>query len=317
MSQSLIIGVNGQDGIFLTRLLEKQGNTVTGISTKSIPSNHLPKSIEYIEGDLRDTNKIVQIVLERDINEIYNLAALSSVAQSYKQPKLTQEVNYLAVRNLLDMVYSEPSLKECKFFQASSSEMFGYVNSHPQNENTPFNPQSPYGLAKLDAHLYCKSIREEGFFVCSGILYNHESSYRPSTFISKKVTSTVARISLGFEERLYVGNLDAERDWGAAEEYVEAIWRIINYRDPLDFIVATGKSHTVRDLIRYALESVSLESKFDELVKVDKELFRPIDLIKTVGDPSFILKTLGWQSNQNLKKIVSDMIYADLINEAR
>ena len=131
------------------------------------------------------------------------------------------------------------------------------------------------------------------------------------------MTSTVARISLGFEERLYVGNVDAERDWGAAEEYVEAIWRIINYRDPLDFIVATGKSHTVRDLIRYALESVSLESKFDELVKVDKELFRPIDLIKTVGDPSFILKTLGWQSNQNLKKIVSDMIYADLINEAR
>ena len=317
MSQSLIIGVNGQDGIFLARLLEKQGQIVTGISRNSIPSKHLPKTIDYIEGDVRDTKKIVQVILEKDINKIYNLAALSSVAQSYKQPKLTKEVNYLAVKNLLDMVYSEPSLKECKFFQASSSEMFGNVNSHPQNENTSFNPQSPYGLAKLDAHLYCKRMREEGFFVCSGIMYNHESSYRPSTFISKKVSSTVARISLGLQKHLYVGNLDAERDWGAAEEYIEAIWRIINYKNPLDFIVATGKSHTVHDLIHYALEFVSLESKFEDLVKVDKKLFRPIDLVKTVGDPSLILNTLGWKSNQNLKNIVSDMVYADLTNEAR
>jgi len=317
MSNALILGINGQDGIFLTRLLENQGKNVTGVSTNPIPSKYLPKSIDYIEGDLRDTKRIVQVVLERDIVEIYNFAALSSVAQSYSQPLLTKEVNYLAVRNLLDMVYSEPSLRECKFFQASSSEMFGNVNSHPQNENTPFNPQSPYGLAKLDAHLYCKHKREQGFFVCCGILYNHESSYRPSTFLSKKVTSTVARISLGFEEYLYVGNLDAERDWGAAEEYVEAIWRIISHRDPMDFVVATGKSHTVRDLIHYALKSVSLESKFEELIKVDSELLRPIDLIKTVGDPSLILKTLGWQCKQNLEQIVSQMVYAELTNQAK
>jgi GDPmannose 4,6-dehydratase len=317
MSNALILGINGQDGIFLTRLLENQGKKVTGISKSPIPSKYLPKSIDYIEGDLRNTERIVQLVLERDIVEIYNFAALSSVAQSYSQPMLTKEVNYLAVRSLLDMVYSEPSLRECKFFQASSSEMFGNVNYHPQDENTPFDPQSPYGLAKLDAHLYCKRKREQGFFVCCGILYNHESSYRPSTFLSKKVTSTVARISLGSKEYLYVGNLDAERDWGAAEEYVEAIWRIISHGDPMDFIVATGKSHTVRDLIHYALQSVSLESKFEELIKVDSELLRPIDLIKTVGDPSLILKTLGWQCRQNLEQIVSQMVYAELTNQAK
>ena len=309
---SLILGINGQDGILLSRLLHSKNEILIGVGTQKVRSGDIPPSIPYYSLDIRDTHEIMELINFHKVAAIYNLSGLSSVAQSFQDPQTTFEVNFEAVKSILIAMYGEAKNASVKFFQCSSSEMFGAaVNGH-QNENTAFNPQSPYAESKVNAHLVCQEFRDEDFFVSCGILFNHESIFRPKTFVTRKITSSVARIKLGLQQKLTVGNLDAARDWGAASDYVDAINRIMEHNVADDFVIATGKSHTVRDLVTFALRTVDLEDSFDSIVEVDRNLLRKVDLKATVGDAEKIRREIGWKARRTFEELISEMVEFDL-----
>lgn len=312
MTSHLILGINGQDGILLSRLLDNQNKSVVGIGTQRDVSVNVPRRVTYFSGNICDTSRLIEIIKNNEIGFIYNLAGISSVAQSFRDPQATLEINYQSVHSLLKALYSDLSNSHIKFFQSSSSEMFGSTRNGLQDEGSTFNPQSPYAEAKVKAHLECQRFRNEGFFVSCGILFNHESIFRPETFVSRKVTSSVARIKLGKQNRLHMGNLDSKRDWGSASDYVEAINAIIEHARADDFVVATGKSHSVRDLVNFALKAVGLEDRFEEFVTVDESFIRKNDLQSTIGNASKIQRVIGWKARTSFEELIREMVNFDL-----
>jgi GDPmannose 4,6-dehydratase len=308
---SLILGVNGQDGILLSRHLVAQGQNVFGIGVQNQRSPFLESSIKYIQANICETDKIMELVSRTKVEHIYNLAGLSSVAESFLNPDKSFEVNFHAVERILNSLYGDTQ-RNIRFFQASSSEMFGKIEVEPQDENTTFNPQSPYAEAKVRSHRLCSEFRRSGHFVTCGILFNHESVYRPTSFVSRKITSAVARISLGLQRDLTLGNLEATRDWGAARDYVQGMHQILQHDSPEDFVVATGIGHTVKDLAMVALKHVGLEHQFEELIKIDETLKRPIEIRKTLGNPQKIQNLLGWKAKTNFIDLINEMVDHDI-----
>jgi len=312
MSNVLILGVNGQDGILLSNFLRSKGERLFGVGNQSNPSQHLPKEVKYYSYDIRNTEKITDLIKSQKINHVYNLASQSSVAQSFLEPETTFEINALAVRNLLMGIFHDEGNSNLRFFQASSSEMFGPTSTGMQSETTELNPKSPYAESKVEAHLLCNDFQSDGYKVYCGILFNHESIYRPTHFVTRKVTTAIARIKLGLQKELEIGNLEATRDWGSARDYVAAMHLILNSETPDDYVIATGKGHSVRDLISISLRHVDLEDSFEELVKVDTTLLRGGDVKKTIGDSRKIKNSLGWEATTSFSELIYEMIQHDL-----
>ena len=314
MKKALITGITGQDGSYLAELLLSKGYKVYGMVRRASTENferveHLRDKIELRQADLLDQLSIINLVQEVEPEEIYNLAAQSFVSTSWEQPLLTAEFTALGVCRILEAIrLVNPRIK---FYQASSSEMFGKVREVPQNEKTPFHPRSPYGVSKVYGHFLTINYRESyRLFACSGILFNHESPRRGLEFISRKITNGVARIKLGLDKELRLGNLEAERDWGYAGDYVEAIWLMLQEEKPDDYVVATGIKHSVRDLARLAFEHVGL--KYEDHVVVDPKLLRPAEVDHLLGDSSKITGRLGWKPKVSFEALVRMMVDADL-----
>jgi len=312
MSNVLILGINGQDGILLSNFLRAKGKRLFGVGNQSNPSQHLPGEVKYYSYDIRNTEKITDLIKSQKINHVYNLASQSSVAQSFLEPEKTHEINALAVRNLLTSIFHDEGNSDLRFFQASSSEMFGPTSTGMQSETTELNPKSPYAESKVEAHLLCNDFQSDGYKVYCGILFNHESIYRPTHFVTRKVTTAIARIKLGLQKELEIGNLEATRDWGSARDYVAAMHLILSSETPDDYVIATGKSHSVRDLISISLRHVDLEDSFEELVKVDTTLLRTGDVKKTIGDSRKIKNSLGWEATTSFSELIYEMIQHDL-----
>ena len=309
---ALITGINGQDGILLSNFLRSKGERLFGVGNQSNPSQHLPKEVKYYSYDIRNTEKITDLIKSQKIDHVYNLASQSSVAQSFLEPEKTHEINALAVRNLLTSIFHDEGNSNLRFFQASSSEMFGPTSTGMQSETTELNPKSPYAESKVEAHLLCNDFQSDGYKVYCGILFNHESIYRPTHFVTRKVTTAIARIKLGLQKELEIGNLEATRDWGSARDYVAAMHLILSSETPDDYVIATGKSHSVRDLISVSLRHVDLEDSFEELVKVDTTLLRTGDVKKTIGDSRKIKNSLGWEATTSFSELIYEMIQHDL-----
>ena len=314
MKRALITGVTGQDGSYLADSLLGKGYTVFGLIRRSSTVNferirHIQDKIEIMPGDLLDQNSLMNAVKESWPDEVYNLAAQSFVPTSWNQPVLTGEFTGLGVTRILEAIrVVKPDIR---FYQASSSEMFGKVKETPQNEKTPFYPRSPYGIAKVYGHWITVNYRESyNLFCCSGILFNHESPRRGKEFVSRKVTYAAARIKLGLEKELRMGNLDAKRDWGYARDYVEAMWRMLQQDKPDDFVIATGETHSVRELLEIAFGHLCLDYK--DFVVVDPKLVRPAEVDLLLGDPTKARKVLGWKPTVTFEELVTMMVDADL-----
>ncbi|MEN6405156.1 MAG: GDP-mannose 4,6-dehydratase [Thermoguttaceae bacterium] len=312
--KALITGITGQDGSYLAEFLLKKGYEVHGMVRRASTENYeridrLFDQISLHQGDLLDQLSIVTIIQEVRPHEVYNFAAQSFVPASWSQPLLTGEFTALGVTRMLEAVrLVDPSIR---FYQASSSEMFGKVRQEPQNEETPFWPRSPYGVAKAYGHWITVNYRESyDLFACSGIMFNHESPLRGKEFVSRKVSDAVARIKLGVQEKLTLGNLDAMRDWGFAGDYVEAAWRMLQQDQPDDFVVATGRKHSVRELVELAFRHVGLDWR--EHVVVDQKLMRPAEVLTLRGDASKARRVLGWEPKVAFEELISRMVDADL-----
>ena len=311
---ALITGITGQDGSYLAELLLDEGYRVVGMTRRTSTDvheriRHIADRIEFYSGDLLDQSSITGIVSEVRPTEIYNLAAQSFVPASFSQPVLTGEFTALGVNRVLEAVRSvDPAIR---FYQASSSEMFGKVQSTPQNEQTPFYPRSPYGVAKLYGHWITVNYRESyGLYAVSGILFNHESERRGKEFVTRKISDGVARIKLGIASELRLGNLDAQRDWGFAGDYVRAMWLMLQQPRPDDYVVATGRTYFVRDFVRLAFEAVGL--KYEDYVVVDPRFYRPAEVDLLIGDPSKAKRVLGWEPAVSFEELVERMVTADL-----
>lgn len=312
--RALITGCGGQDGSYLAELLLEKGYKVFGLERRGSRKNreniaHLEGKIELISGDLLDEASLVHALREAEPDEVYNLAAQSFVPESWKQPVYTGEVTGLGAIRLLEAVRQvNPKIK---FYQASTSEMFGKVNQEPQNEATPFYPRSPYGVAKLYAHWITVNYRESyGMFAVSGILFNHESPRRGLEFVTRKITSTAAKIKLGLAKELGLGNLSAKRDWGYAGDYVEAMWKMLQNKAPRDYVIATGEAHSVREFVEIAFGRLGLDWK--KYVTQDKKMIRPAEVYHLRGDSSLARKELKWKPKVSFEKLVALMIDADL-----
>jgi GDPmannose 4,6-dehydratase len=312
--KALITGITGQDGSYLAEFLLEKGYEVHGMVRRS--STETSERIERLHGrialhqaDLLDQLSIVTIIQDIRPHEVYNFAAQSFVPTSWSQPLLTGEFTALGVTRMLEAVrLVDPSIR---FYQASSSEMFGAVRQEPQNEQTPFWPRSPYGVAKVYGHWITVNYRESyGIFACCGILFNHESPLRGKEFVSRKITDAVARIKLGVQDKLILGNLDAMRDWGFAGDYVEAAWLMLQQEKPDDFVVATGVKHSVRDLVEVAFSRVGLDWR--KHVETDPKLFRPAEINTLCGDASKALRVLGWKPKVQFADLIRMMVDADL-----
>lgn len=314
MKKALVTGVTGQDGSYLAELLLAKGYKVTGMVRRSSTENferveHLRDKITIRQADLLDQLSLIDLIEETEPDEIYNLAAQSFVPTSWIQPALTGEFTALGVTKMLEAIRLVN--KKIKFYQASSSEMFGKVLEIPQNEKTPFYPRSPYGVAKVYGHFITVNYRESyDIFAVSGILFNHESPRRGLEFVTRKISDGVARIKLGLAHELRLGNLDAKRDWGFAGDYVEAMWMMLQQKQAQDFVIATGETHSVREFAEIAFEYVGLNWK--KYVKVDKSLFRPAEVEQLVGDASKARRILGWKPRVGFKELVHMMVDADL-----
>jgi len=312
--KALITGITGQDGAYLAEFLLKKGYEVHGMVRRASAENfdrinHLRHAIQLHQADLLDQLSIVTILQEVRPQEVYNLAAQSFVPTSWLQPLLTGEFTALGVTRVLEAVRLVD--RSIRFYQASSSEMFGSVREEPQNEQTPFYPRSPYGVAKVYGHFITVNYRESyDIFACSGILFNHESPLRGKEFVTRKVTDAVARIKLGLQEKLPLGNLDAARDWGFAGDYVRAMWMMLQQDRPGDYVIATGQKHTVRELVERAFAHVDLD--WNDHVEIDPKLIRPAEVNKLCGDASYARKTLGWEPEVTFDELVSMMVDADL-----
>ena len=311
---ALITGITGQDGSYLAELLLEKGYRVVGMTRRSSTSaneriSHLTDRIELLQGDLLDQASLVEALRAVGPDEVYNLAAQSFVPTSWNQPVLTAEFTALGVTRMLESI--RQAAPGVRFYQASSSEMFGKVRQVPQDETTPFYPRSPYGVAKVYGHFITVNYRESyGLHAVSGILFNHESPRRGLEFVSRKVTDGAARISLGLASTLRLGNLDAERDWGYAGDYVQAIWLMLQQDEPRDFVVASGEAHSVRELCDVAFRRVGLD--YRDHVVVDPDLYRPAEVDHLRGDATRARDILGWRPNVDFTSLVEMMVDADL-----
>ncbi|MCB0317454.1 MAG: GDP-mannose 4,6-dehydratase [Bdellovibrionales bacterium] len=311
---ALITGVTGQDGSYLAEFLLEQGYQVYGMVRRSSVEkferiNHLIDKIELVQGDLLDQHSLISILKETAPSEVYNLAAQSFVPTSWRQPVLTSEFTAIGVTRLLESIRLVD--RSIKFYQASSSEMFGKVRETPQTELTPFYPRSPYGVAKVYGHHITINYRESyGLFAVSGILFNHESPRRGLEFVTRKVTDGVARIKLGLVDELRLGNLDSKRDWGFAGDYVRAMWLMLQQAKPDDYVIATGETHSVRKLVETAFDHVGLD--WEKYVKIDKRFLRPAEVDLLVGDSSKANKELGWKPTVTFEEMIKMMVDADL-----
>lgn len=311
---ALITGVTGQDGSYLAEFLLSKGYKVFGMVRRSSSENferisHITGDFELKQGDLLDQLSLISLLKEVKPSEVYNLAAQSFVPTSWEQPVLTGEFTALGVTRMLEAIrLVDPSIK---FYQASSSEMYGKVRETPQTELTPFYPRSPYGVAKSYGHYITVNYRESyDLFAVSGILFNHESPRRGLEFVTRKVTDGVARIKLGIQKELRMGNLDARRDWGFAGDYVKAMWLMLQQSSPDDYVVATGESHSVRDLVEVAFDYVGLD--WEKHVVIDPEFIRPAEVDLLVGDMSKAKKQLGWEPEVSFQQMIHMMVDSDL-----
>lgn len=349
MKTALITGVTGQDGAYLSELLLSKGYTVHGIKRRSSLLNtaridhiyqdpHEKKSRFHLHyGDLTDAMNITRIIQEVQPDEIYNLGAMSHVKVSFEEPEYTANADGVGTLRILEAVRLLGLTKKTKIYQASTSELFGLVQEVPQSEKTPFYPRSPYGVAKLYGYWITVNYREAyGMYAVNGILFNHESPLRGETFVTRKITRGVAQISLGLEERIFIGNLNAKRDWGHAKDYVDAMWRMLQLKTPEDFVIATGVTTTVREFCEMAFNAAGITIKFEgkgetELAKVIKVLnkqgkvrpgqivvsvdpryYRPTEVDLLIGDPSKAMKKLKWKPTYTLSKMVEEMVVSDI-----
>jgi GDPmannose 4,6-dehydratase len=312
--RALITGVTGQDGSYLAELLLDKGYEVSGMVRRDSSPNreriaHLGDRITLVPGDLLDSQSLMEAVDAVQPDEVYNLAAQSFVAASWNQPVLTGEFTALGVTRMLDAV--RKAAPKARFYQASSSEMFGKVQQTPQSETTPFYPRSPYGVAKVYGHWITVNYRESyGMFACSGIQFNHESPRRGIEFVTRKITDGAARIKLGLANELVLGNLDAKRDWGFAGDYVRAMWLMMQQDKPQDFVVATGQKHSVMDFVEAAFGHLGLDWQGN--VKQDPRFMRPAEVDALVGDYSKAKRVLGWEPTVGFKQLVTMMVDADM-----
>jgi GDPmannose 4,6-dehydratase len=320
--KALITGITGQDGSYLTELLLGKGYEVYGVMRRASTFNterldHIyqdphesGKGMRLLYGDLNDASSLNKILRDVQPDEIYNLGAQSHVRVSFDIPEYTAEVGALGALRLLEAI-RETGLRETRFYQASSSELFGKVREVPQNEATPFYPRSPYGVAKLYAYWITVNYRESyGLFACNGILFNHESPRRGETFVTRKITRAAAAIKLGLQSKLYLGNLDAKRDWGHARDFVEAMWLMLQQDEPDDYVVATGETHSVREFLDESFGHLDLDWK--EYVEIDPRYFRPAEVDLLIGDASKARRKLGWEPKITFKELASMMVDADL-----
>ena len=349
MKRALITGVTGQDGAYLAEFLLAKGYEVHGVKRRASSFN--TKRIDHLyrdpheegvrfflhHGDLTDSSNLVRIVQQTQPDEIYNLAAQSHVAVSFEEPEYTADTNALGALRLLEAVRILGLEKRTRFYQASTSELYGLVQETPQSETTPFYPRSPYAVAKMYAYWITVNYREAyGMFACNGILFNHESPLRGETFVTRKITRGTSKIALGLQDKLYLGNLDARRDWGHAKDYVEAMWLILQQDIPEDYVIATGVTTTVRDFVKMSFAEVGIEIEFKgegteergyvkacsnpdffveegkEVVAVDPKYFRPTEVDLLIGDPTKSKTKLGWKPKYDLPALVKEMMESDV-----
>ena len=312
--RALITGITGQDGSYLAEFLLEKGYEVHGMVRRSSTETFqrlagFRDDVVLHTGDLLDQRSLVDVLREAEPDAIYDLAGMSFVSASWSQPVLTAEFTAVGVTRILEAM--REVVPEARFYQASSSEMFGQVLEVPQTETTPFYPRSPYGVAKCYGHFITVNYRESyGLFAASGILFNHESPRRGLEFVTRKVTHGAAAIKLGLQEELALGNLEAERDWGYAKDYVEAMWLMLQHDEPDDFVIATGKVHSVRRLVEVAFEQVGLDP--DDHIRVDERYMRPAEVEHLIGDPSKAREKLGWEPRTSFEEMIRRMVHADL-----
>jgi GDPmannose 4,6-dehydratase len=337
---ALITGITGQDGAYLAEFLLNKGYIVHGIKRRSSSFNteridHLyrdphERNVNFFMhyGDLTDSTNLIRIIQETQPDEIYNLAAQSHVQVSFDTPEYTANSDAVGTLRLLEAIRILGLEKKTKFYQASTSELYGKVQEIPQSETTPFYPRSPYGAAKLYAYWVTVNYREAyDMFACNGILFNHESPIRGETFVTRKITMAVARIKKGLQEKLYLGNLDAKRDWGFAGDYVEAMWLMLQQDEPDDFVIATGEMHSVREFVELAFAEVGIEIEWggegvdevgvdkgtgDVLIEVDPRYYRPTEVDILIGDPRKAKEKLGWEAKVGLRELVKMMVEGDM-----
>jgi len=338
MKKALITGITGQDGSYLAELLIEKGYQVHGVKRRASLINtdridHLYKDpheddVKLIlhHGDMTDSTSLIRIIQEVQPDEIYNLAAQSHVAVSFEEPEYTANSDALGALRILEAIRILKLQKKTKFYQASTSELYGSVKETPQNEKTPFYPRSPYGVAKLYAYWITVNYREAyGIYACNGILFNHESPVRGETFVTRKITRALVRIKLGLQNILYIGNLDARRDWGHARDFVEAQWLMLQQEKPEDFVIATGRQYSVRNFINEASKILDMKiewrgkgineiGSFDgkDIINVDKRYFRPTEVETLLGDAKKAREKLNWSPNISFKELVKEMVEEDL-----
>jgi GDPmannose 4,6-dehydratase len=312
---ALITGINGMDGSHLADFLLNKGYTVYGVERRSssknrINTSHLEGKVTFLQGDLTDQNSLLRCLKESNPTEVYNLAAQSFVGESWNTPEHTSEVTGLGVLRILEAIREfDPTIK---FYQASSSEMFGRMIENPANENTPFYPRSPYGVSKLYGHWITKNYRESyDMFACSGILFNHESEKRGIEFVTRKISDGVARIKLGLADCITLGNLDAKRDWGYAPDYVEAMWLMLQHQTADDYVIATGNTWTIREFLDIAFKHVGIEN-WESYVKQDSKYFRPAEVDVLRGNYTKAKTELGWTPKTSFEDIVKIMVDNDM-----
>jgi GDPmannose 4,6-dehydratase len=316
MKSALITGITGQDGAYLAKLLLDKGYKVYGLLARRSTSTiwrldflGIRDEVELIEGDMTDVSSLIRALQYSKVKEVYNLAAQSFVGTSWEQPILTAEVTGVGVVNLLEAIRLTDS--SIRFYQASTSEMFGLIQEEMQSEKTPFYPRSPYGVAKLYGHWITVNYRESfNFHASSGILFNHESPIRGIEFVTRKVTDAVARIKLGQQNELRLGNIDAKRDWGFAGDYVEAMWLMVQQEEADDYVIATGKTTTVRDMCNVAFDFVGLN--YEDYVVIDPKFYRPAEVEVLLGNPAKAEEKLNWKASTSLDQLMQMMVEADL-----
>ena len=338
MKKALITGVTGQDGSYLSEFLLNKGYEVHGIKRRTSLINtsridhlfqdkHEP-NLKFIlhHGDLTDSTSLIRIIQEVQPDEIYNLAAQSHVKVSFEEPEYTANSDALGALRILEAIRILKLEKKTKYYQASTSELYGAVKESPQNEKTPFYPRSPYGVAKLYAYWITVNYREAyGIYACNGILFNHESPVRGETFVTRKITRALARIKLGLQKTLYLGNINAMRDWGHAKDYVEVQWLMLQQEKPSDFVIATGKQYSVRDFINLAAKNLDMKIEWKgkdedeigicenkEIIKIDTNYYRPTEVESLLGDASKAKKYLGWEPKISFEELVKEMVDEDL-----
>ncbi len=338
MKKALITGVTGQDGSYLAKFLLDKGYEVHGIKRRSSLINtsridHLFRDphetdVKFIlhHGDLTDSTSLIRIIQEIQPDEIYNLAAQSHVKVSFEEPEYTANSDALGTLRILEAIRILKLEKKTKYYQASTSELYGVVRETPQNEKTPFYPRSPYGVAKLYAYWITVNYREAySIYACNGILFNHESPLRGETFVTRKITRAMTRIKLGLQRTLYLGNLNAMRDWGHAKDYVEVQWLMLQQDKPDDFVIATGKQYSVRDFINLTAKNLDMKIEWkgkgenevgiyqnNEIIKVDTNYYRPTEVESLIGDASKAKKILGWEPKISFEELVKEMVDEDL-----